>query len=233
MADKSYSFNNLLNKNEEDSYYAYVSKNGIRKTENYYDTLAKSDTVRTLSSTDYGAGADYLASSGLNASGYEDYLKSQNQSRYNASLYSAEEEKSLDEYRNRRGYQEYLSDYEKLQSSISESLIKSIASKKNFNYADALSEAVRAGISKDLAYFTASAAVKKAKENTVKEAIGFAKLNNLSAKEAKNYAVSLGLDERYANMVYEELSNLTEAEKSFYAKMTADEYYEYVKSLID
>lgn len=233
MAESNYSFNNLFNKNEEDSYYAYVSKNGIRKTENYYDTLAKSDTKRTLSSTDYGSDADHLASLGLNASGYEDYLKSQNHSRYNASLYSADHEKTLSEYRNQRGYQDYLSDYEKLQTSISESVIKSIASKRNFNYADALNEAVRAGISKDLAYFTASAAVKKAKENTVKEAINFAKLNNLSAKKAKSYAISLGLDERYANMVYEELSNLSEAEKSFYAKMTADEYYEYVKSLIE
>ena len=233
MADKNYSFNNLLNQNEEDSYYTYVSKNGIRKTENYYDTLAKSNTERILSSADYGARADYLASSGLNASGYEDYVKSQNQSRYNASLCSAEHEKRLSEYKNQHGYQDYLSDYEKLQTSISESVIKSIASKRNFSYTDALNEAVRAGVSKDLAYYTASAAVKKAKDNTVKEAIGFAKLNNLSAKDAKSYAVSLGLDERYSNMVYKELSTLSDAEKSFYAKMTADEYYEYVKSLIE
>ena len=233
MSKSNNSFQNLLNKNEEDSYLAYVSKSGIRKDEKYYDTLAKADVQHALASSDYGVRADYLDSSGLNSSGYEDYVRSQSRSLYNGKLYSADHEKSLDEYKNKSGYSEYLSDYEKLQSSISESVIKSIASKRNFSYEDALNDAVRAGISKDLAYYTASTAIKQAKENAVKEAISFARLNNLSAGKAKSYAISLGLDERYASMVYDEISTLTEAEKNFFKGMSANEYYDYVKSLTD
>ncbi len=230
MAKSISSFTNLLNKNEEDSYLAYVSKNGIRKTENYYDALADADTVRTLSSTDYGARADKLASSGLNSSGFEDYLKSRVEGEYVERSKRAERGTYKDEYANQKGYLAYLSDYEKLQSSISESVIKDIASKRNFSYENALNEAVRAGISKDLAYVTASKAVKQAKENAYNQALSFAKLNKLSPNKAKAYALSLGLDERYAERVYEEISALSREQKEFFSHMSTNEFYEYIKS---
>ena len=223
-------FKNLLNKNEEDSYLAYLSKSGIRKTERYYDALAKANTDRALSSSDYGARAEYLSSSGLNSSGYEDYLKSRVEKKYDEKSMEAERQKSIDDYSNRSGYSEYLSEYEKLQTSISESVIKKISSGKNFDYKHALDEALRAGLSQDLAYTTASLAIKKAKENTVKQAINFARLNGYGANKAKTYALSLGLDERHANEVYEAISSLSSYEKKYFAQMSADEYYDYIQS---
>lgn len=230
MAKANSSLENIFNKNEEDSYLAYVSKNGVREDERYYDAITKADTDRIISSSDYGTRADSLHSYGLNFSGFEDYLKSNAENQYLKKSDAAERGRYTDEYKNKQGYLEYLSDYEKLQSSISESVIKDIASKRNFSFADALREAVRAGISKDLAYATASSAVKQAKENTLKQALSFAKINNLSAKKAKTYALSLGLDERYAERVYNAIANLTEAEKNFYSKMSANDYYQYIKS---
>jgi len=229
MAKRNIAFENIVNKNEKDSYYAYLSKSGIRKEEKYYDALAKADTDRALASSDYGARAEALTSSGLNASGYEDYIKSMSEERYSDKVRDAERQRSVNEYKNVQGYRDYVSNYEKLQSDISESVIKQIASKRNFNYKDALDEALRAGISRDLAYTTASIGIKRAKENTVKAAVSYAKLNSLSAKKAKAYALSLGLDETYAEKVYMEIANLSNYEKQFFSSMTAGDYYNYIK----
>ena len=223
-------YKDALNANKEDSYYTYISKNGIRANDKYHDTLAKADTERMLSSTDYGALAEKLSSSGLNGSGYEDYINSLSVKGYTEQLKKADERRQTDEYKNKKNYTDYLSDYEAVQLKISESLIKKIASGNNFSIEDAYAEAIEAGISKTLAYATAKAGVDKAKDTFKSKAIQHAKLNGLSAEEARSYALMLGLDEDSAKYVYDEISNLSDEEKEFYSKMSASEYYEYIKS---
>ena len=221
---------NILNKNEADSYVTYVSKNGVSRKNKYQAALEDAATKRKLSDTNYGALADRLSDSGLNASGYEDYLASKSNSRYNSSVGAAREKLLIDEYTERSGYASYLSDYERIQSKLSESLIKKISGENNLNLDSAYSEVVNAGLSKSLAYATASAAVEKAKENVTVKAINFAKKNYLSASDAQKYALKLGLDDNSAKIVYNAISALSDDDKDYYSGMSAKEYYSYVKS---
>lgn len=230
MAYLNERYANMLKRNEADTYESYLLKSGIRTDERYYDSLAKADTVRRLADSNYGTTAESLRSKGLNESGYEDYVKSRASTSYYKGVGAAELGKKSDEYENRRGYENYLAGYESLQSKISESVISKIASGMNFNLDDAFGEAVRAGVARNLAYVTAQSGVRKAKENAMYKAIQYAKINKLSANQAKEYALSLGLEETYAKNVYKEISALTENEKNYYASMTAGDYYGYIKS---
>ena len=58
--------------------------------------------------------------------------------------------------------------------------------------------------------------------------IAYAK--DVSPKTAKDYAKSLGLDEIYAEKVYNSISTFTKEERDFYSSMTADTYYDYIMS---
>lgn len=223
-------YENLLNKNEADSYFEYASAHGIRTNDKLNDSVVKANTERAFSSSDYGAKAERLSSLGLNASGYEDYLKSQTNKRYSESKENAELTGLINEYKNQKGYQDYLSEYEALQTQISESVIKKIGSGNNFSFENAFDTAIKAGVSKNLAYATAAAGVEKAITNAVNKAIQFAKVNHLSAKQAQKYATDLGLDEFYSKRVYDEISALTDKEKNFYANLTAGDYYNYLQS---
>lgn len=223
-------YKNILSKNEKDSYYTYVSKCGTRANEKYHDSLSYADTDLMMKSTNYGALAENLNSSGLNRSGYEDYISSQNVKSYASKLRNADEIRQIGEFRNKTNYKNYISDYETMQLKISESVIKKIASNDIISLEDAYAEAVNAGISKNLAYATAKAGVDKVKESFKKKAVEYAKLNALTAEEAKNYAIEIGLDEDSAKLVYDEISSLTDEEKDFYSNMSAEEYYEYIKS---
>lgn len=223
-------YETLFNKNRADNYFTYVTKHGIRTNEKYGDTIAKANTDYAVSSSNYGARAQSLADSGLNGSGYEDYLKSESAKASAKTRKNAELTKKVDEYKNKKGYENYLSDYNTIQSKISESVIEKIGSGTNFSVEHAFEEAVRAGMSKELAYITAQNAVLKAKENTMENAVKFAKINNLTPAKAREYALSLGLDASYAEQVYNELSSLTEKEKNFYSSMSAKDYYNYLQS---
>lgn len=219
-----------LKENEADSLYAYLAKNGAREEEGYYDTVGKAETVKSLSDTNYGARASSLASSGLSGSGYEDYLSSLNEKSYKESVANAERTREADKYRNVSGYEKYLSDYDALQSKISSNVISSIITSGSFSLDAAYKAAVDAGISKEYALNTASEGVRLAKEAAAQEAITFAKLNGLSPSVAEKYAKSLGLDDTYAKLVYNEISTFTEEEKDYYSSMSADGYYDYIMS---
>lgn len=219
-----------LNKNNAASFYTYVSDKGIKATERLKDSLAKANTERALSKTDYGISAQRLSDLGLGASGYEDYVKSQADKAFAKKEEGARLTKKINDYRNKQGYRNYLSDYEALQSKISQSVIEKIGSGTNFDIENAFAEAVRAGVSRELAYITAESGVTKAKETVMQQAIQFSKKNGFSAKKAHEYALGLGLDESYAKRVYDEISTLTDAEKSFYSGMSAEEYFDYIQS---
>ena len=221
---------NTLNKNEADSYLTYVSKHGESGRIKYNAGVEGAKTERRLSDTDYGAVADRLNDTGLNRSGYEDYLTSKSNAKHNAYVGAAREDLMIDEYTERSGYASYLSDYEKMQTKLSESLIKKLSDENTMNLENAYAEVVNAGVSKSLAYATATAAVEKAKENVTIKAINFAKKNRLAASDAQKYALTLGLDADSAKIVYNAVIALTNEEQTYYSGMSAREYYSYVKS---
>lgn len=219
-----------LKSNEAKSYFEYVSESGKDSLYGYYDKAREAKTALRLNDADYGASAASLLSAGLSNSGYRDYLKSRADRSYRESLGIAEEAKKTDEYKNRSGYEKYLSDYDSVQKKISDSLIESIGKGNDFDFNRAYSKAVEAGLSDTMARITANRAILLAKNNTYLGAVAFAKANNLSAKKAKAYAKFLGLSEIYAERVYQEISTFTKEEKEFYSSMSAEDYYKYIMS---
>ena len=219
-----------LKSNEAKSYLEYVSENGKDGLNGYYDKARDAKTALTLNDADYGASASSLLSAGLSNSGYRDYLKSRADRSYIESLELAEEAKKTDEYKNKSGYEKYLSDYDFVQKKISDSLIESIGKGNDFDFNRAYSKAVEAGLTDTMAKITANRAISLAKNNTYLNAVAFAKANNLSAKKAKAYAKFLGLSEIYAERVYQEISTFTREEKEFYSSMSAEDYYKYIMS---
>ncbi len=219
-----------IKSNDKKSYLTYVYESGNHGIYDYYDKERKAKTDYALSDADYGAAASKLLSSGLSNSGYSDYIKSATDKSYAKSISSAVGARMADEYKNRSGYEKYLSDYDTMQSKIAQSLLKSIGDGNDFDFDRAYEKAISAGLSKSLAAATASQAILLAKRNTYLNAVAFAKANNLTAKKAKEYAKFLGLSEIYAERVYREVSEFGKEEKEFYSSMSPDDYYNYILS---
>lgn len=219
-----------LKSNSKKTYLTYMSDFGKDSLSAYYDKARSAKTDYMLSDADYGVTASKLLSSGLTDSGYSDYLESVGDKSYAARIAQAEGARMADEYKNRSGYEKYLSDYDAMQSKIAQSLLKSIGDGNDFDYGRAFEKAVSAGLSETLAAATASKAILLAKKNTYLNALAFAKANNLSAKKAKEYAKFLGLSEIYAERIYREIAEFDKEEKQFYSSMSADDYYNYILS---
>ncbi len=187
-----------LKKNSADSYSMYLAKNGIRSRDDYLDSVAAAGAAKELSEIKNNGMSDSLSAAGLSKSGYSDYLKSENEKTYISAIQKAEREQAVSEYKNTSGYEKYLSDYEKIQNEISKSFIESFGKGDSFDFEKAYAKAVEAGLNNSFAFYAATKGVNAAVKNTVDRAVAFAKLNNLSAYRAKQYAKQLGLPERYA-----------------------------------
>lgn len=224
------SLSDKIKSNAPNSYSSYLAKEGKNELYDYYDSIRQAQTTRALSDSDYGKVASSLLSSGLSQSGYSDYLKSNADKSYIKSIAYAEEEKMTDEYKNKSGYEKYLSDFDALQNKIAKSLIESIGKGTNFDYNNAFEKAISAGLEKTLAEQTAYKAISEAKNNTYLAAITFAKANSLTPKKAKEYAKFLGLDDITAERVYQEISVFNKEEKEFYSSMSPEDYYQYILS---
>lgn len=223
-------YSEKLKENAHKSYESYLAERAKDKDVPYYDTLRTAKTKRALSDAEYGTGASRLLSAGLSTSGYRDYLEGRAEENALDEAAYAERERALDEHQAKSGYEAYLSDYAGLQTKISESLIKDISRGYDFDFDNALGRAASAGLSATLAYSTAAEAVALAKRNAYNEALTFAKLNKLSAKQAKEYAKKLGLDEKNAERVYEEVSVFNKEERELLNSMTPNQYYNYIIS---
>lgn len=221
---------NDLSKNSPKSYDKYKSELGPLSEEKYLESTASEHGAQNFKDTNYGKIAEKLASIGLSSSGYEDYIRTSTERNYDENLKTAKKNLLVGRYNEESGYSKYLSDYDNLQNKISKSLIEKIGKGSDFNIENAFNAAVDAGLSEEYAYFAAAKAVRNAKDNAVKNAVEFAKDNNLTAKRAKNYALSLGLDEAYAEDVYQAVLSYREAKKSTYSSMNADGYYNYLIS---
>ena len=223
------SYKDLLNKNAKDSFYTYLSKSTEPSTA--ARAVSTAAINERLTSTDYGALAERLSKSGLSGSGYEEYLKRENKRKKDSALASAEGAEAQSEARARMGYEKYVSEYEKLQSKISDAVIEHFSARDGVSLEDAYSYAVGRGLSEDHAYYTAAAAVRAASEAAVKKIIAFADKHHLTAKQARRYARNSGLDERYVKQVYEAALSLSEEERIKYSTMSPNDYINYIKTM--
>ncbi len=236
-ASKSYSeslakkYEQLLLENDPDSYREFVAKNGISADAIYKDAIATASFEKMRSDSNYGAIAEAISSKGLSESGYEDYVKAIAERAYNTELGNAEHLRALGEYKNTKGYEAYVSDYEKMQDRIADSFIESFAKSGSFDENAAYRDAIKAGLGSDRAFFAATRAVNASKENVYERALVFAKANGLTPKKAEEYAATLGLGKKYQRRIYDAISVFTNEEKAFYSSMTPQQYYDYIISL--
>ena len=228
--DLSLRYKEKLKENAKKSYASYIGENDNFGKEGYGDAIRKIETEESLASTDYGALSESLSGAGLSVSGYEDYLKSAASRAKEKGALSAQRRLKEAEYENVSGYGKYISDYNALQSKLSQSVIDAIIEQGSFDYDDAFRMAADAGIAEDMAYYTATRGVALSRKKAINDAITFAKLNGLSPLRAKKYAMDMGLDEFYAEQVYDAMSTFSDVEKDYYSSMTTDGYYQYIMS---
>lgn len=229
MADYK-KYEDLVLKNEKLTEEQYLAGAGKRPDDILLDKVGAARLSAALRNTDRGSVSDRLFSSGLSGTGYEDYLKRLSASEYETDTDLALGASTLAASENKSAYQKYLSEYGKLQTKISDSFIKSFAEGRDFSEESAYERAVKSGLSRENALYSAVRAVRAAKDSAIEESIAFARMNGLTPYRAMEYAKSLGLDEKEAKKVYDALSTLTDEEKSFYSSMSPDEYYNYIKT---
>lgn len=230
MAQNNRKYEDLLLKNEKLSMEQWVAESGVKADNTLLDKSAEAKLGSALDSTDYGKMNEALLSGGLSGTGYEDYLRRMAERRYNSDISEAEGISARLDYKNSGGYQKYLSEYSKLQTKISDSFIKSFAEGGDFSEENAYKKALESGLSHENALYSAVRAVRAAKDRAIEESIAFAKMNALTPYRALEYAKSLGLDDKEAQKVYDAVGTLSDDEKEFFASLTPEEYYNYVKN---
>ena len=223
-------YSDKYKKNESLSFHEYLSENSEQKELKRADALKAADTKRRFGDDNYGNAASMLNDIGLSLSGYADYITASARDRYAGEKGKSELDYKLGEAKEIAGYEKYISDYDALQSKISNSVIESLINDQEFNLEAAYKKALDAGLSKRRAFESATAGVKGAKEKVYDSAVLFAKLNSLSPKRAKDYATSLGLEEKDAERVYQAILEFGRADKEFLSTLTPDGYYQYVVS---
>lgn len=106
-------------------------------------------TKRAKKSPDYGAAAEKLSDSGLDRSGYADYLREKNEEQYGRTARKIAERNAASE--TGKGYLAYLKDWENAQDELMKKTLSSLASTRVPNVSDAYADALSAGLTDDRA----------------------------------------------------------------------------------
>ena len=179
----------------------------------------------TFSDTRYGALGEALSRTGLFDGGYEEYLKSVSSASYAEEKKRAEEAKMLAEGRRVGGYESYLSEYDKMQSKISEAFIKEMKNGSVYDINEMYKLAAERGLSESNALYTAAAAVRESSLTATDKIINFAARYGLSPKQTVNYAKGFGLQKHYVTKIEEAVKQFTEYNPE---GLSYSEYMEYI-----
>jgi hypothetical protein len=197
------------------------------------DAMAKAGASMLKGSTNAGRTAEMLAAKGLSESGYEDYVRSRVKLNAEKAVSSATESRLLSESRARGGYEEYISEYDKLQTKLGESVIKQLSTEPKPDRDAMYDFALSAGLGDERARMVAERAYEKAAANAIARVTAIAKENNLTAYRARLYALSEGLDEDAAEQVYNAVFTLKLDPQKHFENYTAEDYVEYIKRKVD
>lgn len=217
------------NKNSAKSYESWLSGEGNPSRDGYYNELAESKKARQFKDTSYGVSAESLATDGLLKSGYADYLKSVTEKDKGLADKKARSGYLSASAKNKSGYLKYIDDYNKAQAELTDTLIEKLANELIFDEAEAFRLAIGHGISEKSATESVPFYINSAKDKAVKRAIEYATSKNMSASGAKNYALSIGLDDRAATKVMKAIEKNYAFDKEEISNMSADEYLEHLK----
>lgn len=220
-----------LLKNDKMSFLSYVAKDGSTRKREGEGKIAKAHLDAALADTDYGNSAEKLSAAGLSGSGYEEYTRTRQEALRGAAYEVAKEESLAAAADDRRGYSDYVTNYEKLQSKISDSVIAKIAEDTSYDVNDAYRIAIGAGLNEENALATASRAVKAAQENAVNYVKRLAVKYSFTPRMTVEVAAKYGIKGRYLSELYRDVSRISESDKVLFSSMSADDVMKYLKEL--
>jgi hypothetical protein len=223
---KTYIENKIV-ENRKESYESWVGKNGLNSKGIYEGRLADAKTDYMKSRAEYGSVGEALAKRGLSSSGYSDYVSSRAYSDYQKAKDHAFSEYADNERKNRQGYSEYsmatdakndslTKDYVdylvKLEkpkdSSAYINTITNIGKQSITDYETAYKIALESGLSEELASSVAEIGTSIVKNGIKTKVMDSVVKFSMSEEEARQYALSLGLDTDTAEEIAEYAKNI-------------------------
>ena len=175
------------------SYAEWIRDNGVLSSEIYDAAIRDAENDYHFARAGYGKSGESVAKSGLYGSGYSDYLSAKAYQALQKSKGEAKSNYAKDERENRQGYQAYIESLEKSESKLYSDTRDAIVAKEITSYDDAYSYALNTGLSEERASAAANEAIKLSASNIKKEISKLIINNKLSEKEARSYALFMGL----------------------------------------
>lgn len=215
---KTYVTNKILSESKE-SYASWLKKNGVNSEAIYEKDLANAETEYAKSKSEYGSRAEKLSSIGLSSGGYSDYLNGKAYEQMQKSKESAKERYLNNERENAKGYDNYskaydesrysamkdyvttLTDMNEKQSSLYTSVIKDVSVAGITDYDTALIYAKNAGLDEEYAASAAKTATEEAKRERNSRIMETVISRNMTESQARQYALSLGLNSDEAEKI--------------------------------
>lgn len=176
-----------------DTYESYLRKKGENPTADYYGSLSALNRERRRGDSGYGVSGERLASMGLSASGYSQYLGERAKSDYQSRIDSLERATKEKNDSLSGDYLSYLEKYKTAQDTLSRSIGEKIMRSKILGEEHAYRYALDSGLSEKRARSVAESSAKAAREELLRSIIAELPSMNLDGESAWNYAISLGL----------------------------------------
>lgn len=222
---KNYVRNKSLTESKE-GYSAWLKKNGADSVGALSDGISRADTALKKASVSYGKSAESLGSLGLSKSGYADYLNNTAKKAYTDKLSTLEADYSKAEAKNQKGYESYLEAEKQKYQKTYDAAIKSLEKSGIMNFDKAYSYALELGLSDEDARGAAEKSTSMLIDATRKKIISDIILNHLGSAQTKEYALTLGLDEKMASELGDIAYDLNESVKN---GKYSESYLEYLK----
>ena len=229
ISEKKKEYREIAEKNKKKDYESWLNSEGGYVASDFEDAVADVKAQKQRAVLSYGTVGRDLSKSGLDNSGYADYLKSSQSAEYDRLYSKATNAKYLGEYADRSGYEKYVADYDKTQLKLRDDVTSEIYEKRIFDLDTAYAIAMDAGLSEENALDLIGTATAEAKSKTCNHVISYARSRKMSASQARSYAKSLGLDEKSITYILEKLE-ITESDADYYSSLTADQYLEYLQN---
>lgn len=191
--------NNKSKAGEKTSYADWLSLNGINSEGIYRDSLKDINGDYIRAKSEYGTLAERLGQLGLSSAGYSDYLSGKAYSEMQKRKAGAKAAYSENERKNRKGYGEYLEKQVKEAREIYENTVASITKAGIMNYEDAYAYAIGAGLTEENAALAAKSAGDAVRKQIWNTAVKTVIEKSYNEKQAREYALLLGLSEEEAN----------------------------------
>ena len=218
---------NKAKSNTKESYTDWLISNGINAESIYSTSIRDINADYARAKSEYGINAERLGRFGLGTSGYSDYINGKAYSEMQRSKADARNDYSEAAAKNAVGYQEYLKKYTDKENERYEKIVNEITEKGIIDYSTAYNYAVGAGLGESMATAAAKTANDISLTKLKKSIINTVLSQQLTASQAKEYALNLGLGETDA----EEIAKYASAANEYVStsKYTDKDYLESLK----